>query len=162
MYNVQTDIADESFALKQTKILYPDTVTVKDTTTSSITASISRNTTDYRIDPSSGMTNSLSVEFAGLGGTNKFLRYIAQTAQYAQFVPVGLGTVFMVRGTLGHIADMGEPVTIDEKFYLGGISTVRGYDSRTISPYVRTPEYDAVTGTFTDSNRVYVGGDTEG
>jgi outer membrane protein insertion porin family len=154
----QTDIGDESFALQESKILYPDIVTVANKTTSSITASISRNTTDYKIDPSSGMTNSLSVEFAGLGGTNKFLRYIAQTAQY---VPVGFGTVFMVRGTFGQIFDTGAPIPIDENFYLGGISTVRGYDSRTISPYVLTPQYDAVTGTITGSNRVYVGGDTE-
>ena len=155
---VQTDIADESFALKESKLLYPNIVTIKDATTSSITASISRNTTDYRIDPSSGMTNSLSVEFAGLGGTNKFLRYIAQTAQ---FFPVGFGTVFMVKGTFGQIFDAGAEIPIDENFYLGGISTVRGYDSRTISPYVLTPEYDAATGTFSGSNRVYVGGDTE-
>ena len=155
---VQTDIADESFALKESKLLYPNIVTIKDATTSSITASISRNTTDYRIDPSSGMTNSLSVEFAGLGGTNKFLRYIAQTAQ---FFPVGFGTVFMVKGTFGQIFDAGAAIPIDENFYLGGISTVRGYDSRTISPYVLTPEYDAATGTFSGSNRVYVGGDTE-
>jgi outer membrane protein insertion porin family len=104
------------------------------------------------------MTNSLSVEFAGLGGTNKFLRYIAQTAQY---VPVGFGTVFMVRGTFGQIFAAGAEIPIDENFYLGGISTVRGYDSRSISPYVLTPQYDAVTGSITGSNRVYVGGDTE-
>ena len=70
-----TEISNESFALQESNSLYPDIATATDSTTSSVTASISRNTTDYRIDPSSGMTNSLSVEFAGLGGTNKFLRY---------------------------------------------------------------------------------------
>ena len=104
------------------------------------------------------MTNSLSVEFAGLGGTNKFLRTIGQTAQ---FFPVGLGTVFMLRGTFGHIAETGAPVPIDEKFYLGGISTVRGYDNRTISPYVIIPKYDSVTGAKNDEDYAYVGGDTE-
>lgn len=154
----QTDIGEESFALTQAKKLYPDTVTTNDSTTSSISASISRNTTDYRLDPSTGMTNSLSVEFAGLGGTNKYLRYIAQTAQ---FFPVGFGTVFMVRGTFGQIFDMGEDIPIDENFYLGGISTIRGYDSRTVSPYVLTPENDLVGGDVTGTNRVYIGGDTE-
>lgn len=155
---VETDITNESFALKQTQLTYPDTVTVRDSTTSSITASISRNTTDYRIDPSSGMTNSLSVEFAGLGGTNKFLRYIAQTAQY---FPVGWGTVFVVKGTFGQIFETGADLPIDEKFYLGGINTVRGYDSRTISPYRTTPKYDDVIKTLSGSNRVHIGGDTE-
>lgn len=153
-----TNILKQSFALQESIRLYPDIATTKDSTTSSITASVSRNTTDYRIDPSSGMTNSLSVEFAGLGGTNKFLRYIAQTAQ---FFPVAWGTVFMVHGTIGHVQDTGAKVPIDEKFYLGGISTVRGYSGRTISPYVLIPQYDAITGVKTGEQRAYVGGDTE-
>jgi len=154
----QTDILSESLALKESKILYPSIVTANNTSTSSITASISRNTTDYKIDPSSGMTNSLSLEFAGLGGTNRFTRYIAQTAQ---FLPVGFGTVFMVRGTFGQIFDMGKDIPIDENFYLGGINTVRGFNSRTISPFVTTPTFDAVRFNPDGSNRVYVGGDTE-
>lgn len=153
-----TKISNESFALQESKRLYPDIYTTTNSTTSAVTASISRNTTDYRIDPSSGMTNSLSLEFAGLGGTNKFLRTIAQTAQ---FVPVGFGTVFMLRGTMGHVAEMGAPVPIDEKFYLGGISTVRGYAGRTISPYVIIPKYDAVTGVKNGEDEAYIGGDTE-
>lgn len=154
----KASIMKESFALLETRRLYPDLVTANDSTTSSVTASISRNTTDYRIDPSSGMTNSLSVEFAGLGGTNRYLRYIAQTAQ---FFPVGLGTVFMVHGTFGHIAEMGAKIPIDEKFYLGGISTVRGYGGRTISPDVITPQKDGVTKDPTGEQRAYIGGDTE-
>ena len=153
-----TNISDESFALQESIRLYPDITTTSDSTTSAVTVSISRNTTDYRIDPSSGMMNSLSLEYAGLGGTNKFLRTIAQTSQ---FVPVGFGTVFMVRGTMGHIAEMGAPVPIDEKFYLGGISTVRGYAGRTISPYVIIPQYDPVTGVKNNEDEAYVGGDTE-
>ncbi len=159
LYKLESiDISNESFALQETISLYPDINTTKSSTTSSVTASISRNTTDYRLDPSSGMTNSLSVEFAGLGGTNKFLRAIGQTAQ---FFPVGLGTVFMVRGTYGHVTEMGAPVSIDEKFYLGGISTVRGYDNRTISPYVVIPRYDSVTGAKNGEDNAFVGGDTE-
>lgn len=153
-----TDIFDESFELQESKRLYPDITTTSDSTTSAVTVSISRNTTDYRLDPSTGMTNSLSLEYAGLGGTNKFLRTIAQTAQ---FLPVGFGTVFMLRGTVGHIAEMGAPVPIDEKFYLGGISTVRGYAGRTISPYVIIPHYDPITGIKNDEDEAYIGGDTE-
>jgi len=37
----------------------------------------------------------------------------------------------------------GKEIPIDEKFYLGGINTIRGYSSRTVSPIV---------------NGVYVGG----
>jgi outer membrane protein insertion porin family len=67
----------------------------------------------------------------------------------------------MVHGTFGHIVEMGVPVPIDEKFYLGGITTVRGYSGRTISPNVLMPQYDAVTGAKTGDQRAYIGGDTE-
>ena len=154
----KVDISNESLALQETIRLNANLVTVHDGTTSSVTASIARNTTDYRLDPTSGMTNSLSVEFAGLGGTNHFLRYIAQSAQ---FVPVGFGTVFMLRGTFGNIQEVGKSIPTDEKFYLGGINTLRGYSSRTVSPYVLVPQYDAITGVKTGDDHAYLGGDTE-
>jgi outer membrane protein insertion porin family len=101
-------------------------------TTSSITASLTRNTTDYRLDPSKGMVNNISVEFAGIGGTNRYLRYIGSSTY---FIPVALGSVLSLRGELGYIQGiLGKEVSIDEKFYLGGINTVRGYPGRTISP----------------------------
>ncbi|MBP1729133.1 MAG: surface antigen, partial [Deltaproteobacteria bacterium] len=159
LYKYETvDISNESLALQETIRLNPNLVTVHDGTTSSVTASISRNTTDYRLDPTSGMTNSLSVEFAGLGGTSHFLRYIAQSAQ---FVPVGFGTVFMIRGTFGNIQEIGKAIPTDEKFYLGGINTLRGYKSRTVSPYVLVPLYDEATGVKTGDDHAFLGGDTE-
>lgn len=159
MYKLeQTTLLKESFALQRTRDLFPDLVTTANTTTSSLTASISRNATDYKIDPSSGMTNSLSVEYAGLGGTTKFVRSIAKTAQ---FFPVGFGTVFMMQGTLGYIQEIGVKIPLDEKFYLGGINTLRGYGSRTVSPFKATDQTDPVTGVITGSQRVYLGGDTE-
>ncbi|KAF0220714.1 MAG: outer membrane [Geobacteraceae bacterium] len=129
-------------------------------TTSSITASISRNTTDYRLDPTTGMVNSLSVEFAGLGGSNRFARYIGNTTV---FFPAIWGTVFSLRGELGHIQGIGKDVPIDEKFYLGGINTVRGYGGRTVSPFnANTVTTTDISGIATTSvNRVFVGGDTE-
>lgn len=151
-------IFDESLALQQTRQLYPDLVSEPDTTTSAISASITRNTTDYRLDPTTGMTNSLSVEFAGLGGSNRYLRYIGQTSQ---FFPVGFGGVFMLHGTFGHIESMGDNIPIDEKFYLGGISTLRGFDGRTVSPFVLTPKFDPATGVKIANERAYIGGDTE-
>lgn len=152
------NLSKESLALQQTRQKYPDLVSEPDTTTSSISASITRNTTDYRLDPTTGMTNSLSVEYAGLGGTSRYLRYIGQTSQ---FFPAGFGGVFMLHGTLGHIQSMGRNVPIDEKFYLGGIGTLRGYGGRTVSPYVLTPTPDTATGVIVAQERAYIGGDSE-
>lgn len=112
-------------------------------TTSSIYASLTRNTTDYRPDPSSGMVNTISTEFAGLGGTNRFMRYIGESAW---FRPFKWSTVFSLRGTLGYVQSLGRDVPIDEKFYLGGINTIRGFKARTVSPV---------------QNGAYVGGNKE-
>jgi outer membrane protein insertion porin family len=129
-------------------------------TTSSVTASLTRNSTDFRMDPSSGMVNTLSLEVAGLGGTNRFVRYQTQNSWYT---PVFLGTVFSIHSALGYIQEIGKPIPIDEKFYLGGISTVRGYNGRTISPFVETPvtTTDANGIKSTSISRAFIGGDTE-
>lgn len=129
--------------------------TEKNSTTSSIYASITRNTTDYRLDPSSGMQNTASVEYAGLGGTNRFVRYLGETAV---FFPLKWSSVFSLHGTLGYVQEIGKPIPIDEKFYLGGINTIRGYDPRTISPFEMVN-----IGTETEPNftRAYLGGNKE-
>lgn len=110
-------------------------------TVSSIYGSISYDNTDYRLDPSKGYTGTLSAEYAGLGGNQKFTRFIGESAV---FFPLKWSTVISLRGTLGYIMKNGSrDVPIDEKFYLGGINTLRGYNARTVCPVV---------------NGVYVGG----
>lgn len=126
--------------------------------TSSILGSISRNTTDYRPEPTRGMSSNLSVEFAGLGGTNRFLRYQADTIV---FTPLLWSLVGSVKGTLGYIQDIGKPLFIDEMYYIGGINTVRGYNSRTISPYTTIPVVDPQLGVITGTDYLYLGGNKE-
>jgi len=162
--NIDPQLAE---AIKNKDVTAPETTS----STSSITASLTRNTTDYRLDPSSGMVNNLSVEFAGLGGTNRFLRSIGNTQV---FFPFKWGTVFSLRGELGYIDGLGKVVPIDERFYLGGISTMRGYSGRTVSPYRVTA--NTTTGPnglpaplngiapghpFVTLDRAFIGGDTE-
>lgn len=154
-------IYDQSMALKDSIARGLTTAPETTSTTSSITASITRNTTDYRLDPSRGMVNTLSAEFAGLGGTNRYARYVTENSI---FIPAKWGTVLSLRGTVGYIQEVGgKKISIDELFYLGGINTIRGYNGRTVSPYVAT---NVVS---TDINGIssvmpvitYVGGDTE-
>lgn len=139
-------IFDESAAFKASnEFLFYE----KTSTNSSITASLNRNTTDYRLDPTTGMINSFSAEFAGIGGTNHYTRYIGTTTY---FHPVVWGSVFSLRGELGYIQGYGgNIVPLDEKFYLGGINTIRGYSNRTISPWSIN----------NDGSRFYVGGAAE-
>jgi outer membrane protein insertion porin family len=153
-------IRDESQSLLDSishgAVLAPD----PDSTTSAISASLTSNTTDYRPDPTSGMIDTVSVEFAGLGGTNRYLRYLTE---HTLFLPVGWGTVASLRGSLGYIQKLGKDIPLDEKFYLGGISSLRGYTGRTVSPVLRTPHtsQDGL-GVGTDGNNiVYLGGTTQ-
>ncbi len=105
-------------------------------TLSSITATLSRDTTDYRLDPSRGSLASLSMEFAGLGGTEKFARYELDDRY---FFPWKWGTVFSVRGHMGYIQKIGgEDIPIDERFFLGGLDSLRGFRVREVGPRVRT------------------------
>ena len=126
------------------------------TTTSSISGSITRNTTDYRLDPSPGMINSLSVEFAGLGGDNKFARY---TGDSTWFHPLYKKLIFSTKLTLGYIQEVGQPVPIDENFYLGGIYSLRGYKARTVSPIKTELTKDRFGNQST--GLIYTGGNTE-
>ena len=153
-------IFDESQALlinvQKNLIPAPET----DATTSSITASITRNTTDYHLDPTKGMINNLSLEFAGLGGTSRFIRYMGDTRV---FYPAFWGSVFSLNGSLGYIQSLGRVVPIDEKFYLGGINTIRGYAGRTVCPVVSNTSFiqniNGVGGFYTTN--AFIGGDTE-
>lgn len=135
------------FDLSQALIADPQLVTATSGTISSIYASLNLNTTDYRLDPSRGTSSTASVEYAGPGGNIRYVRYIGQSTV---FFPFRWNTVFSLRGTLGYIQRIGRDIPIDEKFYLGGINTIRGYGSRTVSPTVNT-----------SSGIAYVGGNKE-
>lgn len=91
--------------------------------TSSITPSVVRDTTDNRLDPSTGSRNSLYVTFAGLGGTNAFIKGVADSVW---FFPIRSSTISF-RGRLGYATGIfGKDLPLYERFYVGGIDTVRG------------------------------------
>jgi outer membrane protein insertion porin family len=115
-------------------------------TLSSFTASLTRNTTDYRPDPTTGNITELSVEFAGLGGSERYVKYVAD---HRYFYPLPFwDMVFSARGQVGYIQEMGgKDIPLDERFFLGGLSSIRGFNSREVGP--RDPE----TGDFYGGNK---------
>ncbi len=137
------DIYDPDIYYLDANAKYPDSYPLGQTTTSSIYGSITNNTTDFRFDPSSGMVNTFSVEYAGLGGNNKYLREVLDNTFY---YPLWWKFVISTKVVVGAVQKVGGPIPIDEKFYLGGIGTLRGYSARTVSP---------------KNNDVYVGGEKE-
>ena len=120
----------ELYNFQDISLLQPNQL-VPNSTTSSITGSITLNTTDYRPDPTKGLSATFATEFAGLGGSTRFIRYTGDAKYYH---PLFWNVVGSVKGLLGYMQTIGKDIPQQDKFYVGGINTVRGYGSRTICP----------------------------
>lgn len=104
------------------------------TSTSSLTSIISRDSRDDYLNPASGSNNSLSLEYAGgfLGQDNNFYKLVGSSAW---FFPGWKNHTMMFRGRLGYAESTDEKeLHIDERFFLGGMNSVRGYEHRSIGP----------------------------
>lgn len=112
------------------------------TTTGSVTTSVTRDTRDNYWDPRSGNKNNISVEYADrfLGGDNIFMKYILDTTWY---YPMPLDTAIMFHGRYGEGRGFrGENLPANEKFYVGGIYSVRGFDyGRATTPSTVSDEF---------------------
>ncbi|MFZ4439005.1 MAG: outer membrane protein assembly factor BamA [Syntrophales bacterium] len=96
------------------------------TTSSGVTFTLTRDSTNDSMFPSAGSKNSTSIEYTGgpLQGDVSYTRYGATSAW---FFPLPLDTVIGVRGRIGMISgNEGKDVPIFERYYLGGISSLRG------------------------------------
>ena len=128
-------------------------------TLSSIYASLSRDTTDFRMDPKTGTLSSASIEFAGLGGTEKFVKY---ELDHRYFHPLLWKFVFSAHGRLGYVQEIGnEPIPIDERYYLGGLYSLRGFNPRKVGPRIRTVTTDG-SGNPLASGYEFIGGTKTG
>lgn len=107
--------------------------------TSSIISTLSYDTRDNRLTTSKGMYHLVSSTYAGngVGGDNDFYKISAQSRF---FFRMPLKTVFKVRGLVAYVNSLNDdPVPLFERFFLGGVSTLRGYDLNTIGPSLRIP-----------------------
>ncbi len=109
--------------------------------TSSVTFSLGQNTIDDILNPNKGINTEISLEIAGgpFAGDNYFHRTVAY---YGQFIPAGFwdSTLFL-RGTAGVIRPYGgKNLPIYEKFYVGGMNTIRGFNYGEAGPKDETGE----------------------
>jgi len=107
--------------------------------TSSIRISFNYDKRDNRLFPTSGHLESASAEFASsiLGSQNLFQRFRLIERFYR---PLPLGMVFKTNISFGYIRatdPINHPIAISEKFFEGGINSIRGYALRSISPTLR-------------------------
>jgi len=108
-----------------------------DTTISSIWG-ITRNTTDSGRDPSKGSKHDFQIEVAGIGGDNNFWKFDHDSSWYWSFGQEKKW-VLSVRTRQGVGAPFGDSdvIPLSDRYFAGGTSTVRGYDTRDIGPKVR-------------------------
>jgi len=102
--------------------------------TSSLTFEVRRDNRNRFWNTSKGSINSLSFEYAGglLGGDVAFNKYLARSGWY---FPLWWDTVFMAQGRWGYVTKRsGGKLPVYQKFRIGGLNTVRGFDYSSISP----------------------------
>jgi outer membrane protein assembly complex, yaeT protein len=127
----QSRISGLSDVLKS--VGYKDGKSIK----SSLIPSITYNSTDDYYLPRTGIIASTSLEFAGVGGDEKFVKSRTNFNWYQGIREwVDYDLIFRFKSSFGKIWDRGY-IPINEKLYLGGIRNLRGFESRTVSPKVK-------------------------
>jgi outer membrane protein insertion porin family len=100
--------------------------------TSATSFIIRRDSRDSLFAPTKGSDNSISAEIAGLGGDTAFVRYIAESGWYIPIKWDFVGVLHARGGAMNKLSWGQMPAY--EKFYLGGIDTIRGFKYAEISP----------------------------
>ena len=109
----------------------PDTIKELEGTnaTSSAGVALGYDSRDRVFNPTEGSKHNLSFEYAGLGGDIGFNKTIFETGWY---FPLFKGFVGFVHGKTGFVNKNSDDKFLPdyEKFYLGGINSLRGFDFR--------------------------------
>jgi outer membrane protein insertion porin family len=109
-------------------------------TTNSLRLTLVRDTRDNFMFPTRGNRTSVSGEYAGgaLGGDNSFTKY---ELEHSTYVPLLWSLVGMIHGEYGGIHGFGgRTPPIYEKYFPGGILSMRGFRSRSVGPKDETGE----------------------
>ncbi|MBK1992212.1 outer membrane protein assembly factor BamA [Campylobacter sp. 2018MI35] len=123
-----------------------------ETTKSSITPTIGFNNTDDYYLPRSGFIISTGLEFAGLGGEQKFISSSSRFNFYQGLQDfIGYDLIYRYKASFYKVWDTGY-LPINQRIYLGGIQSVRGFENRTLSPKNRWG--DEIGGTIAFANSV--------
>ncbi len=103
---------------------------------SAITPGISFNNTDDYYIPRSGIIASTSLEYAGAGGDMNFLKSNTSfNLYYGLNDLIDVDLILRYKASFGYIwSDDDKNLPINERLFLGGIRSLRGFDSRSVSP----------------------------
>src|SRR6056297_258789 len=99
---------------------------------SSVSTSLVYDSRNRRFNPTEGSKHRLTLEYAGIGGDIGFTKVTAETGWY---FPLFWKTVGFLHGETGYVTRNAGKILPDyERFYLGGINSLRGFDWRDVSP----------------------------
>ena len=105
-------------------------------TTSSIRFGYNYDTRDLPIDPREGVNLRVSTELAGgaLGGSNDFVRYQAEGSYFTPLTGDLIGLAHLELGVVSPFG--GDEVPVTERYFMGGLYTLRGFEYRMVGPLV--------------------------
>ena len=107
---------------------------------SALSPSFLRNTLNHAFDPTEGSYQDVSLEFAGIGGDTTYFRAEARARWFIPVVELGaLGPLVFSSGGrigwgIGQAGVSGREIPLIERYFPGGINSVRGYQVRTLGP----------------------------
>lgn len=114
--------------------------------TSSFVPTLVRNTLNHPFDPTDGSIQNVSVQVAGVGPGQKFLLVEGRTRWFYPFYKSqALGTFVASTGVrigwgVGEVGRSGHEIPLFDRFFPGGINSLRGFRTRTLGP--REPVFD--------------------
>lgn len=114
----------------------PDTR--EEETTISTRWTLTRDTRDSFMDPTRGSRHEFAGQYAGFGGDNDFIKLEHDTTWW-RALDEDKKWILSLRTREGWVTEISgsDYVPLQDRFYAGGTSTVRGYDFREIGPQTR-------------------------
>ncbi len=107
-------------------------------TTSAVTPRLSYDTRNHFFSPTAGTRSTMSVKLAGLGGDNRFIRNDLSVVWYYPILANfdwGKRFALMLGGRIGYGDSWTDrDLPLFERYFAGGINSVRGYEYRTLGP----------------------------
>ncbi|PAF50795.1 outer membrane protein assembly factor BamA [Helicobacter sp. 13S00401-1] len=104
---------------------------------SSVTPSLNFDNTDDYYFPKNGISASVSAQFAGLGGDVKYVKLYTKNAFYydlSKLLHIDLIARYKVQAGYLFRYSKNDFFSLNDTFYMGGVGTIRGFYSYSISP----------------------------